>query len=106
MSTQTYTTNPGTTNQQVTSPSRRRRWVLAVGAAVMQLSGAAAAVGAIALGGGSNGPLRPQPPSASKAALTRMMAQPKAAGRLKRVTMKSPMRAAPYKDCPDLARAG
>lgn len=34
MSTQSYITNPGTTNQQVTSPSRRRRWILAVAAAV------------------------------------------------------------------------
>ena len=35
MSTQTYpTTNPGTTNQHVTSPSRRRRWILAVAAIV------------------------------------------------------------------------
>ena len=34
MSTQTYTTNPETTNQHVTSPSRRRRWILAVAAVV------------------------------------------------------------------------
>jgi flagellar basal body-associated protein FliL len=34
MSTQTYTTNPGTTSQHVTGPSRRRRWILAVAAVV------------------------------------------------------------------------
>ena len=34
MSTQSYTANPGTTNQHVTSPSRRRRWILAVAAVV------------------------------------------------------------------------
>ena len=34
MSTQPYTTNPGTINQHVTSPSRRPRWILAVAAAV------------------------------------------------------------------------
>ena len=34
MSTQTYTTNPEPTNQHVTSPSRRRRWILAVAAVV------------------------------------------------------------------------
>jgi hypothetical protein len=34
MSTQSYTTNPETINQQVTGPSRNRRWVLAVGAVV------------------------------------------------------------------------
>ena len=34
MSTQSYTTIPGTTNQHVTSPSRPRRWILAVAAIV------------------------------------------------------------------------
>jgi hypothetical protein len=34
MSTQSYTTIPGTTNQHVTGPSRRRRWILTVAAAV------------------------------------------------------------------------
>jgi flagellar basal body-associated protein FliL len=34
MSTQSYTTIPGTTNHHVTSPSRRRRWILAIAASV------------------------------------------------------------------------
>ena len=33
MSTQTYTANPETTNQHVTSPSGRRRWILAAASA-------------------------------------------------------------------------
>ena len=37
MSTQSYTTNPATINHQVTGPSRPRRWILAVGAAVAAL---------------------------------------------------------------------
>jgi hypothetical protein len=34
MSTQSYTTNPGTTHHHVTSPSQPRRWILAVAAVV------------------------------------------------------------------------
>jgi hypothetical protein len=37
MSTQSYTTHPGTINQQVTAPSRPRRWILVAGAAVAAL---------------------------------------------------------------------
>jgi hypothetical protein len=37
MSTQSYTTNPGTINHQVTGPSRSRRWIVALGAAVAAL---------------------------------------------------------------------
>jgi hypothetical protein len=37
MSTQSYTPNHGTINQQVTGPSSSRRWIVALGAAVAVL---------------------------------------------------------------------
>ena len=37
MSTQSYPTNPATINHQVTGPSRPRRWIMALGAAVAVL---------------------------------------------------------------------
>jgi hypothetical protein len=75
-------------------------------AASVSLSAAAAADGDDALGGRSKGPLRPHPPSASAAALTRIMTHPEEVGRKLLVTMTSPMQAAPYKDCLVLARGG
>jgi hypothetical protein len=80
---------------------------LGLAAASAALSAGAAAVGSMGPFGGRSRPaLRPQPPSTSTAALKRMMAHPEAFGLYLRFTTKSPMRAAPYKDCPVLARAG
>src|SRR6185436_15753069 len=58
-----------------------------------------------AFGGRSRPPLRPQPPSASAVTLSRMMAHPDDDGRQFLITTESPMRAAPYKECPSMASA-
>src|ERR1700722_11240990 len=57
-------------------------------------------------GGRSSPPLRPQPPSAISAPASTTTAHRQDAGLEIRFTVKSPMRARPYKDCRVLARAG
>ncbi len=64
--TQTYTANPGTTSQHVTSPSRRRRWILAV-AAVATVAFAALAL-ALWHGQSSAAPATNGPPLSSSPA--------------------------------------
>jgi hypothetical protein len=73
---------------------------LAAFSASVSVAAGAEATGAFMFDvGGSSGPLRPQAPSASAAALKSTTAHPDVAGRNLLITSISPNRAAPYKDC-------